>query len=302
MNAAPALSDNVTPFPAMEVSRRGDDNGAPSAVPASLFIKLFLIMQEMDGVPKSGKHTQGWTFMTSEDVFNGARAAFLKHRVLVIPGVLPNTVSQRDGDVNKFNTTSVRSLVVFTYTFVDVDTGQTYMTTWPGESQDFSDKGIQQSGTSAMKYMLMKMFLATPDHDPDYNTGEDDKKKKTTTSTPNGTKVDTKLTGNGNRRIGTDAPAPDETVTFRAEKVKYIGGGNSAYVKFSDGEHTARLYSREMIRAISGNYADFADSLKPGPDTQEAVMLPHPLVVTAVEKQGSSYTYWTVTKLEVATS
>jgi hypothetical protein len=301
MSAAQAL-DNVTQFPAMEVPRKSDDSGVPSAVPASLFIKLFAIMQDMDGIPMRGEHSQKWSFMRSDDVFNGARKAFLKHRVLVIPGVLPNTVSQRDGDMNKFNTTSIRSVVVFTYTFIDVDTGQSYMTTWAGESQDFSDKGIQQAGTSSMKYMLMKLFLATPDHDPDYNTGE---QKTTTPTAGGGTKVDTSLSGNGNRRIGTDTPAPEpqaETVTFISAKVKYIGGGNSAYVAFAhpDGDAPARLYGRDKLRELSADMAAFADALTPGAATQDAKELPKPVVVTAMLKTGDSgFSYWLVTKLAV---
>lgn len=297
MTTAKELStDNVKQFPSIEIPAYKD-----SAVPAGLFVKLYAIMEEMDGVPKTGKHSQGWTFMQANDIFNGARAAFLKHRVLVIPGVLPSSMMQVEGTPNQKGNAALRSLCVFTYTFIDVDTGQQYMTTWPGESQDFSDKGIQQSGTSSMKYMLMKMFLATPDHDPDYNTGEAPPKKAMTETPQGGKKAETPLSGNGQRRLGGEPEQADMTaVTFTAERVKYIGGGNSAYVKFSDGEHAARLYSRDMLRELGEAYKAFAETLTPGPETQDAVKLPAPVAVTAIEKTGNTgFTYWTVTKLAV---
>ena len=214
MSAAQAL-DNVTQFPAVEVPRKGDDNGIPSAIPASLFIKLFKIMEEMDGVPRSGKHKQGWAFMQADDVFNGARKAFLRHRVLVIPGVLPSSVLQVEGAVSERGNASLRSLVVFTYTFVDVDSGQSYTTTWPGESQDYSDKGVQQAGTSSMKYMLMKMFLATPDHDPDYNSDDEPKQKKAAKeATPEATKSGQSVQNSAARPVPTHhAPATGTAAT-----------------------------------------------------------------------------------------
>lgn len=98
---------------------------------------------------------------------------------------------------------------------------------------------------------------------------------------------------------GGDSASTETVIEFVSHKVKYIGGGNTAYVKFSDGEHAARLYGRDMLRDLSADFAVFADALKPGPDTQTAKDLPAPVRVTAVEKQNGSFNYWKVTALTV---
>lgn len=136
---------------------------------SGLYLKLQAVMKTMDGIELKGKHSQGWRFMRADDVFNAARASFLDEGLLIIPGVLPDTLSQREGMPNKSGSMEYRSMFVATFTIIDSETGASIDMSWPCESSDYSDKGIQQAGTSGMKYMLMKMFLATPDHDPDYN-------------------------------------------------------------------------------------------------------------------------------------
>lgn len=143
----------------------------------NLYQKLHAIMQEMDNIPKSGRHPkQGWAFHQANDIFNGARSAFIKHRVIIVPGCIPEHTSQivervtKSGQRGDYEQVNTRTNIVFTYTFIDIDSGEKLDTAWPGESVDYDDKGTQQAGTSSMKYMLMKMFLATPDHDPDYNS------------------------------------------------------------------------------------------------------------------------------------
>lgn len=103
-------------------------------------------------------------------------------------------------------------------------------------------------------------------------------------------------TDDGNR---TDAEA---VIEFVSHKVKYVGPNNNAHLKFWDASHSARRYGRDMLRELGDTFKVFADALTVGPDSQNAIDLPQPVRVWAVEKTTSAgIRYWSVTRLVAET-
>lgn len=96
-----------------------------------------------------------------------------------------------------------------------------------------------------------------------------------------------------------DVTSDGVTAIMRADKVKYLGVGNGAYLLFNT-EQQSRLYGRDMVRALGDDWKAWVDGLKTGPADQEAIVLPTPLMVTAAEKvKDDGSAYWVVTKLAI---
>lgn len=241
----------------------------------NLYQKLHAIMQEMDNIPKTGKHPkQGWAFHQANDIFNGARAAFIKHRVIIVPGCIPEHTTQiverttKSGQRGDYEQVNTRTNIVFTYTFIDIDSGEKLETAWPGESVDYDDKGTQQAGTSSMKYMLMKMFLATPDHDPDYNSIDTTTGEITAPPASNGHKPE---------------PIPQASGSIVATHVKYIKhktGKGAGLIYEADGIEVMD-FTRDMLRQLGDEWQLTVDQWEPqNKSTAKPIKLLHPVKVT----------------------
>lgn len=123
---------------------------------ASLYAKKAMVMGLISGVKESGKHSQGWTYSTSEDVKNPVRAAMAKANLSLSFEVIEHTVERSD---NRVVVNAIMS-----YTLECGDTGVTETKSFPAEAIDYgrnmsAEKTYYKLYTASEKYFLKTTFL-----------------------------------------------------------------------------------------------------------------------------------------------
>jgi len=105
-----------------------------------------------------------YNYATEADVSEAVRALLVKHGVLFIPNVVPESVSRVNG------TTSLLVECVFINAEQPSDRLAVVMA---GDGWDKGDKGPYKAVTGAVKYALMKTFLIPTGDDPERATEAD---------------------------------------------------------------------------------------------------------------------------------
>lgn len=114
----------------------------------NLTTKLVKVMNETKRVAKNGRNDfHKYDYVTEADILEAVRENLVNNNVFIFTSVVQ---TQKEGDM-----TSVMTL----HTLVDGDSGESMEVRGMGQGQDKGDKGSNKAITSAMKYMLMKMFL-----------------------------------------------------------------------------------------------------------------------------------------------
>lgn len=130
-------------------------------VQPTLALKMVRIMAAVGNVEKSGRNKfQNYDFIQSDDVLKLVRAEMVKNNVVIIPRMLGYEMTAE--------TKGFHAVVQFEFTLIDADSGESMSATWYGEASDSSDKSFSKSGTSALKYWLLKTFMISagePDAD-----------------------------------------------------------------------------------------------------------------------------------------
>jgi len=125
--------------------------------PRSLFGKLMDVAKAVDAVAKKGRNDfHKYDYVTERDVAVIFRNELFSRNLLLFQDEADDAV--RDGDVTGIS---------INFTFVDVDSHESYTFTLPGQGQDKGDKGVYKAITGAQKYALLKTFLVPTGDDPE---------------------------------------------------------------------------------------------------------------------------------------
>lgn len=137
---------------------------------ASLFKKMAGVMGRIERLPKRGTNPHfGYPYVLDADVLQVVRTAMAAEGLAFFVDM--GEVTQGEPlPARGRGAPNHKTLIPFTITFADSETGATRTSRWVGESLDSQDKGIAKAATAAIKYALCKTFLIStgdPMDDPD---------------------------------------------------------------------------------------------------------------------------------------
>lgn len=132
--------------------------------PSTLAEKLAAVMGELDRLPKTGKHPQGWMYTPVEAVADAVRAGLAKQGVVMLPETF--TYSEEDSGARTSNKGIIwRHTVQITWRICDGR--QHYLVPMGGQALDHSDKGMNKAITACRKSALIAAFQLSTGDDPD---------------------------------------------------------------------------------------------------------------------------------------
>jgi len=133
---------------------------AESAISPGLAMKILKASQSIGAVKKSRSGGVNYAFQTWEDLQPVIKSACIDQGLLLLPSMklLSKDIRDRINDQGRAFGISVDWVVEVTLTLVDAETGASYTCHTSGEATDTSDKGLQKAFTSALKYLLLKIF------------------------------------------------------------------------------------------------------------------------------------------------
>ena len=116
---------------------------------------LIKVMDSIKPVAKDKKNTQQkYSFRAVDDVYRVARAAFVEHKIHVVPEVLETL---RDTKQTNSGGTMIVTLLKVKYTFYAED-GSNVACIVTGEGMDSGDKSANKALAGAYKYAMFQMF------------------------------------------------------------------------------------------------------------------------------------------------
>lgn len=137
--------------------------GNVEAPARGLHAKLAEVYLAVQRVPKTGKHPQGWSFATEGDIADMIRAELGARGIVCSPSILEH--SEVVTGSTKSGATITRHTVKVSFVVTD---GDRYLeSTWYGQADDMSDKGLPKAITAARKTFLLSTFLVSTGDEPD---------------------------------------------------------------------------------------------------------------------------------------
>lgn len=131
----------------------------------SLLSKLLQVATAIPEINKTGYNSfHDYKYVTEEDIVKPVRELLYKNNVLLFTSV---------EDVRQENELTT---LIMTFTFYDVDSGESMSFKWVGQGADKGDKGVYKAQTGALKYFLLKTFLIPTATDPENSKLEDNSK------------------------------------------------------------------------------------------------------------------------------
>jgi hypothetical protein len=145
-----------------------------------IYEKLLTIQTAVNELKKD-KKTDDYSYVSSELVLDTIRPMLNNLHLLLLPTVTSRGVHT---DTTKSGTARYLTEVDITWTWVDVDSGETLAQPFYAQGVDLAgEKGVGKAITYGEKYYLLKVFhIATPKDDPDGDatTKSGEKKQKGT--------------------------------------------------------------------------------------------------------------------------
>lgn len=125
-----------------------------------IYKKMAAIMADVPAIGKDQRNQeQRYAFRGVDDVYNALHGLFAKHGVFVIPEVLDAEYIQAERVARSGNTNLVTDAHLrIRYHFYATD-GSRVSAVVQGESRDYADKATNQATSSAIKYLLLQVFL-----------------------------------------------------------------------------------------------------------------------------------------------
>uniref|UniRef100_A0A6M3LED9 Putative Erf family protein n=1 Tax=viral metagenome TaxID=1070528 RepID=A0A6M3LED9_9ZZZZ len=135
----------------------------------SLAGKLVAVMAAIDYIPKRGHNQpQNYDYVRDADIADTVRKEMVAQRVVMLPRTTRNSVREitsAKGNIITINT------VEMDFTFIDADSGESFIISTVGEGMDSGDKGVYKAMTGATKYALLKAFQIPTGDDPEADDG-----------------------------------------------------------------------------------------------------------------------------------
>jgi hypothetical protein len=114
----------------------------------SLMTKMTEVLASISGVVKTGYNDfQKYSYAEEAAIMSACRDELAKRHIMIIPSI-ENVI--HEGTLTTIETS---------YTFVDGETGEQFVTKWAGTGSDKGDKGLYKAITGSQKYLLLKTFL-----------------------------------------------------------------------------------------------------------------------------------------------
>lgn len=133
----------------------------------NLYEKLLEIQKSVEGLVKDGTNqSDKYSYVSSDMALNHIRPKMNELSLLLKPNV---TGSRVQAGQTKTGTTRYLTEIDMTFTWIDVESGETDVTAWYAQGVDLAgEKGVGKAQTYAEKYFLMKFFhVPTSKDDPD---------------------------------------------------------------------------------------------------------------------------------------
>lgn len=144
-----------------------------------LFTKILNVVCKVEKIEKSGRNShQNYDYATEEDLINAIRQLLLDNKLLITTDSETKDVQK----VYKYNASGgIASETLITtvntlHTFIDTETGHTFVVKSTGSGADTLDKGVFKAITGSLKYFLNKNFMVPTEDDPE-NDGVTAKKE-----------------------------------------------------------------------------------------------------------------------------
>ena len=142
---------------------------------AKVAAKLIEVARAIKGDVKA----TGWNdfhkyqYLSESDIVEAVRDAMTDKGLLVLPGI--ESISDEEVTDRKGNRAAITT-VVFAYTILDAESGESIMLKWAGRGDDPADKGLYKAMTGALKYLLRQTFLiADSKSDPEADRSTDER-------------------------------------------------------------------------------------------------------------------------------
>jgi len=146
--------------------------------PKSLAAKLCRILDKATYVQKKGRNTaQGYNYAMEADFLDLIKPLLVDEGVIVLPKF--GFIESHDGQT-KGGSPTCRVTLALELTFVDTDSGATFVVSTVGQGVDSQDKAPYKAMTGALKYALSKTFLIPTGDDPENDSAEEKEEKKPT--------------------------------------------------------------------------------------------------------------------------
>lgn len=140
-----------------------------------IFEALCDVMTEIEAVTKSKTNAQqNYKYRSIDDVYNMIQPIFGKHKIFILPKVIEIKEEERQsksGGVLYYTTLTID------YSFYASD-GSSVTTTAVGKAMDSGDKSLDKAKSSAMKYLLLQMFVIPTEEDKDIERDNPEPKEK----------------------------------------------------------------------------------------------------------------------------
>lgn len=140
-----------------------------------IYEQLCAVMAEIEAVSKNKTNTQqNYKYRSIDDVYNMIQPIFGKNKVFILPKVSNIKEEERQ---SKSGGTLFYTTLEMEYTFYTAD-GSSLTTIATGKSMDSGDKSLDKAKSSAMKYLLLQMFLIPTEEDKDTEMASPEVKPK----------------------------------------------------------------------------------------------------------------------------
>lgn len=149
----------------------------------SLAARILLAQAELRTIGKDGRNEgQGYNYVREQDVTEQARAALIKHGIVVLPSVPRVEFRAVPTKSGQSNLTDVYPV----FTVINADDKEDRLDCpWYGCGADTTDKGGNKAITASLKYFLIKLLLIpTGEADPDADSEQDVTTKPKTQKDP----------------------------------------------------------------------------------------------------------------------
>ena len=142
--------------------------------------KIALVMKDVSYIQKDATNTfQRYSYASEKVIKEAFGKAFREHRIVFqLSQGTPHIIEGANTDKSGKTTTTSVVIVPHTYTFYDVDSGESITGTFNGSGQTRDDKGVYAATTGAIKYILTSMFLIVTGDDPESRPEYADKPEK----------------------------------------------------------------------------------------------------------------------------
>jgi len=129
------------------------------ATKKSLAQKILDISNDVGVINKDAKNNfSGYEYISNAAVATAVRNACIEHKVLILPSVIGHS---EDVYIDEKKKQNVRTTVDMKFTFIDVESSDTFEVHFAGSDTDKSGKSMSQAITACTKYFYFKQFNIT---------------------------------------------------------------------------------------------------------------------------------------------